>query len=90
MQGQRYDDVSDLSQKHKSMEPGGYRRVHSGTTHGWLWECSTPNGLLGNLERHEVTEHDDGTITVTPSILVDEPPEQTWHGYLEKGVWREV
>lgn len=25
---------------------------------------------------HDVTEHEDGTIT--------------WHGYLERGLWREV
>ncbi len=42
---------------------------------------------------HDVDEHDDGTITVEPkptnsnSILC---PLCGWHGYLERGVWREV
>ena len=44
--------------------------------------------LLGDLQLHKVEEHEDGTITVTPSI-------KTWnrnnerHGYLTKGVWNE-
>ena len=59
------------------------------------WYACTPNGHLGNLENHEVTEHEDGTITVSPSILVigydNEKKEKTaWHGFLEHGVWREV
>lgn len=59
------------------------------------WYACTPNGKLGDLSNHEVTEHEDGTITVSPSILVtgydDERKEKTvWHGYLERGIWREV
>jgi hypothetical protein len=45
---------------------------------------------LGSLERHQITEHDDGTITASPSILHTEPNVGQWHGYLERGVWREV
>jgi hypothetical protein len=44
--------------------------------------------MHGNLERHDVTVHDDKTITVSPSILVTGGGE--WHGYLERGVWRSV
>jgi hypothetical protein len=60
-----------------------------------IWYAVTPSGHWGNLANHEVTEHEDGTITVSPSILVtgydDEKREkETWHGYLERGVWREV
>jgi hypothetical protein len=59
------------------------------------WFCCTPNGHLGGLAKHTVTEHDDGTITVSPSILVSEirgdgSRRELWHGYLERGVWREV
>jgi len=53
------------------------------------WYACTPNGFMGNLADHEVTEHADGTITVSPSILV-ESWRGTWHGYLEHGVWRGV
>ena len=56
----------------------------------WTWRCRTPNGLGGLLTQHTVTEHDDGTITVEPSILVDWPhPERPrrYHGFLRGGVW---
>lgn len=54
------------------------------------WMCKSPNGHAGNLSRHEVVEHEDGTITVTPSILISDGKGTTfWHGYLTAGVWRE-
>lgn len=62
---------------------GAYWRQNS------TWWCITPNGLYGNLSAHSVTEHEDGTITVAPSILVT-GHDRSWHGYLEKGVWRNV
>lgn len=47
--------------------------------------------LTANLGNHQVTEHDDGTITVSPSILVgDGAGVHQWHGFLERGVWREA
>jgi hypothetical protein len=60
-----------------------------------IWYARTPNGLFGNLAEHEVTENQDGTITVSPSILVtgydnESNSDITWHGYLENGLWREV
>ena len=42
---------------------------------------------MGGLENHDVTEHEDGTITVSPSILIT-GEGGSWHGYLELGVWR--
>ena len=58
------------------------------------WYGRVPGGHMGNLSGHDVTEHEDGTITVSPSILVgttDEhgEPVTAWHGFLERGVWRE-
>jgi len=53
------------------------------------WFCVAPNGMHGNLRAHDVVEHDDGTITVSPSILITQPNVGQWHGYLERGVWRE-
>lgn len=53
------------------------------------WSARTPNGLTGNLSGHTVTEHGDGTITVSPSILVS-GGDKTWHGFLEQGVWKQV
>ena len=58
------------------------------------WLIRPPGMHHGNLSNHEVTEHEDGTITVRPSILIEYPlqsgEKKRWHGYLERGVWREV
>ncbi len=59
-----------------------------------VWLVRPPGGRLGSLEKHTVVEHDDGTITVSPSILITYPifdeKDEVWHGYLEKGIWRSV
>lgn len=72
-------------------EPGDYGRWDD------AWYCRTPadtesRRMQGNLRNHHVVEHDDGTITVSPSILVAARwagEELSWHGYIERGVWRE-
>lgn len=68
------------------LKPGEYAKHESG-----VWYCMTPNGHYGNLAAHEVVEHEDGTITVSPSILVsgvrDVRDVELWHGYLRNGVW---
>ena len=51
------------------------------------WYCRPPGGHTGCLRNHEVVEHEDQTITVSPSILITQGPDQ-WHGYLERGIWR--
>lgn len=68
-------------------QPGAYGGVVDGDHIHWY--ATTPNGLGGNLGSHKVVEHEDGTITVSPSILVTGAPDESWHGYLERGVWRE-
>ena len=52
------------------------------------WYGIAPNGLYTALAAHQVTEHEDRTITVSPSILVRNS-SAVWHGFLERGVWRE-
>lgn len=64
---------------HMYFAEGDYGRHPNGT-----WYARPPGSHAGNLSSHEVVEHEDGTITVSPSILM------AWHGYLERGVWREV
>jgi hypothetical protein len=82
-QGRRIADAPDGAGLRFS--PGDYGRISA------TWFCSTPNGHMGNLENHAVTEHEDGTITVAPSILVmGTKDEQLWNGFLERGVWREA
>ena len=51
-----------------------------------VWHACSPNGLLANLAGHQVIEHDNGTITVSPSIEVTNTINY-WHGYLQAGVW---
>jgi hypothetical protein len=86
MQGRRTDVEPHLQQ------PGDYGKWEG------LWFCRPPwkhaGGCLGNgTSHHKVTEHEDGTITASPSILITIPGlstgPATWHGFLEKGVWRE-
>jgi hypothetical protein len=86
--------VEDNSLKNDPFRPGAYGRVCGIQVPGkWHWMGVTPNGLHANLSAHDVTEHEDGTITVSPSILVTLPqgdaPTREWHGYLERGVWRQ-
>lgn len=68
------------------LQPGEYCKLPNGK-----FVCRTPDPKLsaGTLSEHEVIEHEDGTITVSPSILVQQPPIGSWHGYLERGIWRE-
>jgi hypothetical protein len=66
---------------------GAYWRDQRGA-----WMAVTPAGHLGDLSSHEVEEHDDGTITVSPSILVETSfagRREGWHGYLRRGTWSE-
>ncbi len=69
------------------VEPGDYFRRD--TPRGAEWYGMAPNGLMCNITGHQITEHEDKTITVSPSILVKGGEGGEWHGYLERGVWRE-
>lgn len=79
MIGRRVDDPPGL------LAPGEYGRI------GGVWHGCTPTGDLANLSRHTVTENEDGTITVSPSILVSAGQGaervECWHGWLQCGVW---
>jgi hypothetical protein len=77
--------------RHETMPAGSYGRDEHGR-----WESCSPNGRRGLLCDHTVEEHADGTITVAPSIQIDplhfadgRLRRAGWHGYLERGVWRE-
>lgn len=67
--------------------PGSYMKVlnEDGTT--WCWYIRDPTGDLSSIrfEHHQVAEHEDGTITVTPSIVVTHGNQ--WHGWLQRGEW---
>jgi hypothetical protein len=68
--------------------PGEYCQTsHDGEKY---YIACTPDGRLANLSKHTIVEHPDGTITVSPSILVTGGGNDgSWHGYLDRGVWRE-
>jgi len=67
-------------------EPGEYGKA----PYGWIACPPGHPGLIAGLAKHQVIEHEDGTITVSPSILVTGHHDRQWHGYLEHGIWREV
>lgn len=69
----------------EDIEHGDYYKADSGT---W-YVCCGENKLIANLANHNITEHADGTISASPSILV-RAAELTWHGYLENGILREI
>jgi len=90
----------------KFEQPGDYGALDVGDGGKWWYAC-LPNwgegnpmahhgvGIGGTPGGHTVTEHEDGTITVSPSILWNQAhmpsyPETWWHGFLERGIWREA
>ena len=97
MQGRRitWEQAENLA----NIQPGDY---WFDPRHGWYAACPTPRdgdgmiSCLAYLKSHKVIEHEDGTITVSPSILVKGPDSapkdwaenHTWHGFLERGIWR--
>lgn len=84
MKGRRLYPGADGDIPFDSIQPGDYyRSPHTG------WGARLPNGRFCGLnEHHTITEHEDGTITVSPSIWAHGGNE--WHGFLERGVWRQV
>lgn len=87
MQGKRRDLTDDAD----VLEPGEYGKHY--ILDKWVCRAPQSDGFyagMGSLGLHEVIEHEDGTITVSPSILITGHHGKQWHGYLERGVWRQV
>lgn len=73
-----------------SLAPGEYgKATHKDVVNTyldrWIARCPDGSNIAINPHVHKIIEHDDGSISVTPSIV-----SSTWHGWLEKGVWRSV
>ncbi len=84
MQGRRVQPNADGVYPFDQFRPGDFFKWDG------RWFGITPNDHHCNLAKHTVTEHEDGTITVSPSIIVwAKDHKEVWHGFLEKGVWRE-
>lgn len=56
----------------------------------WDWHVRDPLGSMGKLgvENHQVEEHEDGSITCSPSL--HNTRDGGYHGWLERGVWRDA
>jgi hypothetical protein len=83
MQGKRHD----LTENDFILEMGEYGKDSDGK---WYMRPPVSGFGMGSLGLHTITEHEDSTITVSPSILCAGHHDRQWHGYLEKGIWREV
>lgn len=71
---------------HLRLAEGDYGQEKNGS-----WSVRPPGQNAGGIPHHEVVEEEDGTITVSPSIvLTDENDVQLWHGYLKVGIWSEA
>lgn len=75
MKGQRLPDGYNYG-----VNEGDYFRDPDG-----MWTLRPPRSDVGFLDGHTVSEHEDGTITVEPSIVTPH-----WHGYLRHGEWSEA
>lgn len=70
--------------------PGDYGKIIAPEPFGTFWMVCCPDGEFyrvgGTLPdaNHTVEEHEDGTITVNPSIV---SPRGTFHGFLIRGEW---
>lgn len=88
MQGKRRENNTH----EKDLLPGEYAYQTWIKPHGWF--IRDPSGDIGTIHlrknggNHDIEEHEDGTITVTPSILNNHGNK--WHGYLRKGIWIEA
>jgi hypothetical protein len=60
-------------------------RQEGEVAHWWLVSPVMDSGRLS--PHHTVTEHEDGTITVDPSVCFDGPGKSGFHGFLKAGVW---
>lgn len=95
MQGERLPDDGELL----PVEPGQYQKRHTTVGVRWFFRPPVEGVGMGQIspDIHEVIEHEDGTISVTVprqdgkganSILVNGGREKSWHGYVERGIWR--
>lgn len=80
MQGRHVADNTDARQA----KPGDYW-WNDWTGKRELW-FRDPHGDAGRVTTHTVEEHDDGTVSVAPSIA-PKPGEDGYHGLLTQGVW---
>lgn len=79
--------LPDGNHDYDLVQPGDYWRPEYGGRQPSEWWFRDPLGAMGRITKHSVEEHEDGTITVRPSILCDRPGQSSYHGWLTRGVW---
>jgi len=101
MTGRRIENPDNYTNA-PAVQPGDYWKDRAGHWHVAAPVPPDADGflLIADVSTWSVTEHEDGTITVSPSIFwgssgyPNSPREwaaaHTWHGWLEHGVWREA
>lgn len=75
---------SDYPPDIRGMEPGDYMLVTTPQATRELW-FRDPIGMVGRCVTHTITEHEDGSVSVDPSIA--DEGAGTWHGWLKRGEW---
>jgi len=80
IKGRRLPDTDDIDNIIGNMEKGDYIKCKNS------WWCVLPNGSFCNITTWTITENEDRTITVTPSI--NNLGENGWHGFLTNGEFK--
>jgi hypothetical protein len=97
MNGNRLPDHSSIDVL-MDAEPGTYL-VTSARKSVWakmpnkaIRRIPVNGGSEGDSQSWDMVEHGDDTITLSPSINLHPTPgvHDGWHGFLERGVWRQV
>jgi hypothetical protein len=75
-----------LKRINMELKEGEYKK------HNGIWYARPPasENMVANLKAHSVIEHEDGTITVSPSILITTWNKRRWHGYLKNGIFERL
>lgn len=94
--GRRLPDGSPIFEDGVERQAGDYLRREDAV---YIWiprmDCYGAPSLFRVDDRWTVTENDDGTLTVDPSLLMypiqnEGCDVKEWHGYLRNGVLEEV
>jgi hypothetical protein len=89
--GEAPTEPGDYSWMPRGTGPEDFKAEHADGYPRIGWWLMTPNGRSGSLDPklHTVTVHEDGTISVHPSIRIPESGAlPAFHGWLVEGEWR--
>lgn len=88
LQGRRLPDAAVWPPDTRNMQLGDYMLVPAGEDHSRQLFICDPMGNVGRVtDKWTITENENGTITVEPSIDDQSEPGVSFHGWLRDGVW---